>query len=153
MTRRKRRIKILIMALATLTLAAAFTLPPIIEKTESSEFCASCHVMEPQYESWIHSGNHAQLRCVDCHLPNDSFIAHYGWKALDGLKDAYAFYIYGVADPIEASPHAKKVIQSNCTRCHQDMITMMNTEGMNCWHCHRNATHHFAPVISTAAGQ
>ena len=46
--------------------------PGLLAKSETPDFCASCHVMEAQYESWFHHGAHKRIRCVDCHLPNDN---------------------------------------------------------------------------------
>jgi nitrate/TMAO reductase-like tetraheme cytochrome c subunit len=35
--------------------------------TTQPEFCKTCHLMEPYYESWKHS-SHANVTCVDCHF-------------------------------------------------------------------------------------
>jgi len=35
--------------------------------TTQPEFCKTCHLMEPYYESWKHS-SHAGVTCVDCHF-------------------------------------------------------------------------------------
>jgi nitrate/TMAO reductase-like tetraheme cytochrome c subunit len=37
-----------------------------LEITTRPQFCKSCHIMEPYYESWETSG-HAHVQCVDCH--------------------------------------------------------------------------------------
>jgi len=39
-----------------------------MEVSSTPAFCGSCHVMSPYYESWKTS-NHAQIACVDCHIP------------------------------------------------------------------------------------
>jgi nitrite reductase (cytochrome c-552) len=31
--------------------------------------CRKCHVMRPQYDSWLRSSHHNVAVCVDCHLP------------------------------------------------------------------------------------
>jgi nitrate/TMAO reductase-like tetraheme cytochrome c subunit len=36
--------------------------------TSRSEFCNSCHIMEPYYTSWQHS-SHKDVSCVKCHFP------------------------------------------------------------------------------------
>ena len=51
---------------------SAFGPPRLFAKSESPEFCGSCHVMEAQYETWFHAGAHRRIKCVDCHLPNDN---------------------------------------------------------------------------------
>ncbi len=39
-----------------------------MEVSSTPRFCGSCHVMEPYYESWV-SSSHANIACVDCHIP------------------------------------------------------------------------------------
>jgi len=47
---------------AIILLAAAggffvmFGPPKLMARTETPDFCASCHVMESQYEAWFHTG-------------------------------------------------------------------------------------------------
>lgn len=36
--------------------------------TSRSQFCRSCHIMEPYYVSWQESG-HANVACIKCHFP------------------------------------------------------------------------------------
>src|SRR3990172_2372714 len=36
--------------------------------TSRSEFCNSCHIMEPYYQSWQKSA-HKDVACIDCHFP------------------------------------------------------------------------------------
>ncbi|MHC4407808.1 MAG: multiheme c-type cytochrome [Planctomycetota bacterium] len=35
--------------------------------TTQPEFCKTCHLMEPYYDSWKHS-SHSKVTCVDCHF-------------------------------------------------------------------------------------
>ena len=35
--------------------------------TSRSQFCSSCHIMEPYYASWQHS-SHADVSCIKCHF-------------------------------------------------------------------------------------
>ena len=37
-----------------------------VQYTARSEFCSSCHIMEPYFKSWQDSP-HASVACVDCH--------------------------------------------------------------------------------------
>ena len=39
-----------------------------MEASSKPPFCGSCHIMKPYYESWKDS-NHANIDCVDCHIP------------------------------------------------------------------------------------
>ncbi len=36
--------------------------------TSRSQFCNSCHIMEPYYQSWVES-SHANVPCIECHFP------------------------------------------------------------------------------------
>lgn len=36
--------------------------------TSRSEFCNSCHIMEPYYQSWEES-SHSHVACIKCHFP------------------------------------------------------------------------------------
>lgn len=112
-----------------------------MKKTETPEYCASCHVMQTQYDDWFYSGKHAQIKCIDCHLPNNNFVNHYLWKGLDGIKDVIFFYTGLVPEPVHSSRHARKTIQSNCVRCHSETVSRISTDAMNCWECHRKLWH------------
>jgi nitrate/TMAO reductase-like tetraheme cytochrome c subunit len=39
-----------------------------MEVSSTPNFCGTCHVMTPYYESWKTS-NHSEIACVDCHIP------------------------------------------------------------------------------------
>jgi nitrate/TMAO reductase-like tetraheme cytochrome c subunit len=36
--------------------------------TSRPEFCRSCHIMEPYYQSWLNS-THKDVSCIECHFP------------------------------------------------------------------------------------
>jgi cytochrome c nitrite reductase small subunit len=126
----------------------AFGPPGLYAKSESPEFCGSCHVMESQYESWFHSGVHAQIKCVDCHLPNDTMARHLMWKSLDGMRDFVAFHTGRVSDPIKISSHGVQIVQENCLRCHGEIVARISTD-RNCWECHRRYSHKLTGAIAT----
>lgn len=127
---------------------AAFGPPGIYAKSESPEYCGSCHVLQPQYEAWFHSGAHSRITCVDCHLPNDTFARHLVWKTLDGVKDALAFHTGRVSEPIRLSSHGAAVVQENCQRCHAETIARIKEE-RQCWDCHRRLSHKHTGTIAT----
>ncbi len=137
--RRKRWLQLTVLAVLFVILAAY--VPRFMHATSQSDYCASCHVMEPHYEDWFHSGAHHQVECVDCHLPNDNFVNHYVWKGINGIKDIVSFYSGMIPDPIKASDHGIKTIQGNCLRCHGEMVSQTAHTGRNCWECHRSNYH------------
>jgi cytochrome c nitrite reductase small subunit len=138
--------------LAALGALAAFGPPGLYAKSETPEFCGSCHVLQPEYEAWFHSGAHAQIKCVDCHLPNDTFASHLLWKTLDGMKDAVKFHTGMVSDDIRLSKHGARVVTENCRRCHAEIMSRVNEE-RECWTCHRKMTHKQTGIILTQGSE
>jgi cytochrome c nitrite reductase small subunit len=122
--------------------------PGLMAKTETPDFCASCHVMESQYEAWFHAGAHRSLKCVDCHLPHGNLATYYTWKSIDGMKDVVVFYSGRVPENITASSHARKTIQGNCIRCHTERVFKIDTQ-RNCWDCHRQLQHRLTGIRQT----
>ena len=122
--------------------------PNLLAKSNTPLYCSSCHVMQSQYEAWFHSGAHRRILCVDCHLPHENAFLHYTWKALDGFKDMVVFYSGTVPERITISSHGKKVLQSNCIRCHELAVSMIDRE-RKCWECHKRITHQLTGTIET----
>lgn len=117
-------------------------------KSESPEFCGSCHVLQPEYEAWFHSGAHQTIKCIDCHLPNDK-LAHHLWaKSLEGVSDSLAFHTGRFHEPITLSNSGAKVVVENCRRCHSEIMARVNEE-RRCWECHRRMTHRRTGAIAT----
>ena len=110
---------------------AAFGPPGLYAKSESPEFCGSCHVMDMEYEAWFHSGKHSKIKCVDCHLPNDTLPRHLVWKGIDGMKDVAAFHTGRVSEDIRISDHGARVVQENCQRCHAETMARINDDTIN----------------------
>ncbi|KAB0665111.1 cytochrome c nitrite reductase small subunit [Oryzomonas japonica] len=132
-------------------LVVAFLLvgpPQLLAKSDSPGFCAGCHVMESEHTAFLHAGAHRRNRCVDCHLPNENLAIHYVWKSIDGMKDAIFFYSGHTPERITLSEHGAKVLQANCIRCHEELVSMINTE-QKCWSCHRSITHLRSGAIET----
>lgn len=142
LTRGKFWLYLLILALVGTGLGAflAFGPPQLYATSESPEFCASCHVMESQYEAWFHAGAHRRIKCVDCHLPNDTTARHLVWKGIEGGRDFVAFHSGRFADDIRLSSHGAQVVKENCLRCHTETMARVN-EDRNCWECHRRLRH------------
>jgi cytochrome c nitrite reductase small subunit len=149
--KRRRTGKLVLAALGAALLAAIFVTlgpPRLLAKSETPDFCASCHVMEAEYEAWSHAGAHRRQKCVDCHLPNHNTAMHYLWKSIDGMKDTLAFYSGRVPERIEISDHGQQVVQANCIRCHEITVIHISQERL-CWQCHRRIAHQGTGQIQT----
>ena len=136
--------KILIYGIPSVSLLFIFLIwgfAKFVEKTSEPNFCNSCHVMNYEFEAWFMTGLHRNIKCVDCHLPNNNTANHLLWKGIDGMKDFIMFHTSIFSEPITITSHGKKTIQSNCISCHEGMLTMIEIEGRNCWSCHRRTTH------------
>lgn len=132
--------------LAALTLL--FGPPHLIELTETPEFCGLCHSMTPQHSAWQHSA-HRSARCIDCHLPNDNAVNHYFWKSIDGNKDVfYEFSGLREHDEIRLSEHGHRVLQANCIRCHEGMVSQIDNKRA-CIDCHRTVGHKLQGALMT----
>ena len=127
---------------------AAFGPPGLYARSESPEFCGSCHVLQPEYEAWFHSGAHQNIKCIDCHLPNNNFANHLLWKTLDGVKDWGKFHTGMVSKDIRISGHNAQVVLDNCRRCHAETVARINEE-RRCWECHRRISHKGTGAIAT----
>lgn len=118
------------------------------------DVCINCHTMNTHFATWQHSSHRAKATCVDCHLPQDSFIKKMMAKGRDGYNHsvAMAFRTYGYN--LRISDHAATRIQDNCIRCHESLVSQMveNAEryskttshvrgGRMCWDCHRGVPH------------
>ena len=133
--------------LAVIGIFLAFGPPHLMARTETPEFCASCHVMEAEYQAWQHQGAHRRERCIDCHLPHDNLASYYLWKSIDGMKDVVFFYSGHVPDRIEVSERGQGFIQDNCIRCHTETVAKMLQTDRNCWDCHRQLQHRLTGSI------
>jgi len=122
--------------------------PKLLARTDRPDFCVKCHTMEPYYEAWFHSGAHRRKACVDCHLPNDNIANHYLWKVLFGVKEVMVYYSGTVPEIIKLTSQGGKVLQSNCIRCHDTTVMLIDTE-RKCWNCHRSISHMNAGITET----
>ena len=135
------RYGIYLSALLVFLVAIAFFTPKILATTNTVKFCAKCHVMQEQYVSLMQGGLHNSLKCVDCHLPNDSKVKFYFWKAVDGGKDIVFFHTGNFPERIKASEHTKNTIQTNCIKCHEGMVSRLTVADRKCWDCHKRVSH------------
>lgn len=117
--------------------------PRYAETINRPAFCRSCHVMEPQYQSYVR-GTHRNVveSCNDCHLPNNSFVRHWVADAFVGTRDLVKWNLNLVPAYVEAKPRSQRWIQENCVRCHGELNSHIElAEGVSCWDCHRETQH------------
>ncbi len=57
--------KIILIIGILFTLFVVFSVAAIVY-TERPEFCTTCHIMDPYYESW-QASTHAEVNCIECH--------------------------------------------------------------------------------------
>ncbi len=123
--------------------------------SDSPETCINCHVMNTQYISWQHSSHVEAATCNDCHVPHDNVVRHYGFKAKDGLWHATVFTMRWEPQVIRLSEGAIPVVESNCRRCHEQVIdgvslAVHQAGDFRCWDCHRQVPHGRARSLSAA---
>jgi nitrate/TMAO reductase-like tetraheme cytochrome c subunit len=80
----------------------------------SPQFCRSCHIMKPYYDSWKAS-KHNKVACVDCHYPPTQSTKQALWKKFQSMSQVakYVTRTYGTR------PYAE-IDDSSCLRegCH-----------------------------------
>lgn len=105
------------------------------------EACVNCHIMQPQYSSWLKSPHQAVAVCVDCHLPQ-SFFPKYLAKAENGWRHGKLFTTQTFVEPIRVAPAGLTILQANCVRCHEGLVEHVRPgDGLPCIHCHADVAH------------
>lgn len=120
--------------------------------SDNPETCINCHVMGPQYATWSHSAHREVTNCNDCHVPHDNVVSKYFFKAKDGLRHATMFTLRKEPQVIFIKEAGKEVVQQNCIRCHEKLVT--ENAGIarfdasrhyrmerSCVECHRETPH------------
>jgi cytochrome c nitrite reductase small subunit len=111
--------------------------------------CTNCHIMEPEYAGWQKGSHHDAAVCIDCHLPH-SFIPKYLTKAENGYRHGKLFTTQTFEEPITVKPAGLAVLQSNCERCHADLVhdivgssesRSAHASSLPCIHCHWTVGH------------
>jgi cytochrome c nitrite reductase small subunit len=120
--------------------------------SDEPETCVNCHVMTPQYITWSHSSHRNVAVCNDCHVPHNNMANKYFFKAKDGLRHATVFTLRNEPQVIFIKEAGINVVQDNCIRCHNHLITDIKLNAYNtesdhfrkerlCWECHRETPH------------
>lgn len=120
--------------------------------SDAPDTCVNCHVMNPQYATWSHSAHREVASCNDCHVPHNNVFNKYFFKAKDGLRHATMFTLRMEPQVIFIKDAGKEVVQDNCIRCHEKLLT--DNAGIarfessrhfrmerSCIECHRETPH------------
>jgi cytochrome c nitrite reductase small subunit len=129
-----------------------FTSRAVSYLSDDPETCINCHVMTPQYITWSHGSHREVAVCNDCHVPHNNVVNKYFFKAKDGLRHATVFTLRNEPQVIFIKEDGKNVVQNNCIRCHEYLITDDKLNAFNmethhsrqqriCWDCHRETPH------------
>ncbi len=106
--------------------------------------CTNCHIMWPQYDSWLKSSHKAVAGCVDCHLPQD-FLGKYLAKVENGWNHSRAFTLQDFHEPIIIATKNSRILQRSCLDCHADLVHAQVGEraadAPRCVHCHATVGH------------
>ena len=100
-------------ALVVLALGGAAAIP----LTNQPTFCASCHTIQPSFDSWARS-THKDVTCVDCHVrPGISgFLQD---KVYAGLEDVAITFFGTPTEPHDLQSH---VYSDVCLSCHRAIL-------------------------------
>lgn len=120
--------------------------------SDKPETCTNCHIMAPQYATWFHSSHREWTNCNDCHVPHNNVFNKYRFKAKDGLRHATIFTLRNEPQVIFIRDEGREVVQQNCIRCHNALLTDEKLLQVNqtfhhfrtdrkCWDCHREVPH------------
>ncbi|MCU0689608.1 MAG: cytochrome c nitrite reductase small subunit [Phycisphaerales bacterium] len=118
--------------------------------------CVNCHVMQANYDGWMHGTHGNVATCNDCHVPHDSVMHKYLVKAEHGARHSYKFTFDNFHEPIAMTEESRTVVVNNCVRCHEQLTDQMaktNTSpaafsahgleagAADCLHCHARVGH------------
>ncbi len=133
-----------------------------VEYTSTPEYCASCHEMQPFYDSWSETSHGMKDKgvvkavCVDCHLPHTGTLAYMLAKGKSGANDTWAHitgrktdWIANLEDSEEYTYH------TGCRKCHVELVAQgiplkayrahnqykLGETSMTCVTCHDEAGH------------
>ncbi len=120
--------------------------------SDDPKTCVNCHIMAPQYATWSHSAHREVTNCNDCHVPHNSVLNKYYFKAKDGMRHATIFTLRKEPQVIYIHEEGQEVVQQNCIRCHSKTLLdpkmamhihqhKMNRTSRKCWECHRETPH------------
>ncbi len=107
---------------------------------DKAEFCGTCHAMDAQVETYLHSAHRSGATCGDCHIPH-GLVTGATYKAYTGTKDLYRVVTNTTPAEIRMTGLGEDIVQNNCFRCHGQMMELVGDTKENggrfCFDCHR----------------
>jgi cytochrome c nitrite reductase small subunit len=146
---RSRLVAVLVLALGVPLGVGGFTLryaEGLSYLSSDPAACRTCHIMRPQYDSWLRSSHHNVAVCVDCHLPH-GFLGKYVAKAENGYHHSKGFTLQDFHEPVMVKAKNAAILQENCLRCHAELTHELvggaaaPGDSLQCAHCHASAGH------------
>ncbi len=112
--------------------------------TSHPKFCASCHLIKEEYESWKKS-THSKVTCLSCH--NEPGALSYLIGKVKGAGNFLAYIVRNFKKPVAY------VSNSSCLSCHKKILSKMTVSkvrishqeiikaGASCVDCHKCLVH------------
>ncbi|QGG49324.1 NapC/NirT family cytochrome c [Heliorestis convoluta] len=141
-----KKVRIVILAIGFLLLAAGAGTATMHSVTGNSAFCASCHIMDNYMSSWEHSSHREIAGCNDCHTDQRNLLTKTWSKVKAGTLHGYVNYLTDHPDYLELYDSSRDIVQANCVSCHSDLIfktSLANPSigGKYCFDCHSSVPH------------
>jgi cytochrome c nitrite reductase small subunit len=113
--------------------------------TNDPAACANCHVMNEQFDGWMHSSHRAAAVCNDCHAPHD-VVGKYLTKAINGFNHSLAFTTGYFPDPIRITERNRRITEQACRHCHAPIVAQIDSghpadKVQSCIRCHSSVGH------------
>ena len=131
-----------------------FAIPVALSASSNPRFCAVCHSMNPEYQTWKRS-SHAAIPCYSCHGSRSSIHLLYD-KAFFHIWTPFQELTGRFEKPVNAGDHVSQEVipMERCERCHKNanrrftfsegiyINHMAHKEaGINCTVCHNRIVH------------
>ncbi|MDI6888738.1 MAG: NapC/NirT family cytochrome c [Methanocellales archaeon] len=114
-----KRLNIIIVFIVLLAIAG-FGALTMLHYTESPEFCAECHIMEPYYRSYLssdyldHKHEQVGITCDGCHIEPGTTTIEIGIHSI--FAEVIPYYTGAYEDPVPPG----HVPREHCLQCHED---------------------------------
>lgn len=114
--------------------------------TNDPATCANCHIMQNQFDGWMHSSHRNVAGCNTCHTPS-SFVGKWYTKASNGFWHSFYFTSGTFPEPIQITKRSLKITERRCQECHRSLVQSMhgsldkNKGDRWCTRCHSNVGH------------